>query len=328
MFWKFKKIYSLLFLFIIILAAFKASSFFSKKTASVNFSGVPKNITLDDNGLSFKIATKANKVTDLLKEKHLHLSDHDKIIPSKDTLLYPGINIKIRHAFPVKILVDNKTLKRYALGITVRKALEENKITLSHLDKTSPGLDALIENNLTIIITRINIENIVKEEKIAFKTTIETNPKLGWREKKIKQPGVKGIKKVNYRLTYRNGKKISQLALNSKIIQVPIPQIEIHGTYIKLGKSREGQGTWYVQPSRLKQLFSPLVDNFAASTSLPKGSYAKVTNSANGKSIIVQINDYGPQGKKRIIDLDKKAFAKIASIGAGVINVKVRPVLN
>jgi len=328
MFWKFKKIYSLLFLFIMILAAFKVSAFFSKKTASVNFSGMQKNITLDDNGLSFKITTPADKIIDLLKEEHIQLSGHDKIIPGKDTSLYPGINIRIRHAFPVKILVDNKTLKGYAFGITVKKALEENQITLSHLDKTSPGLDALIENNLTIIITRINVENIVKEEEIAFKTIVEINPKLGWREKKIKQPGVKGTKKVEYRITYRNGKKISQLALNSKITQASIPQIETHGAYIKLGKSQKGQGTWYVQPLYLKQLFSPLVDNFAASTSLPKGSYAKVTNSVNGKSIIVQINDYGPRGKKRIIDLDKKAFAKIASIGEGVIAVKVSPILN
>ena len=58
------------------------------------------------------------------------------------------------------------------------------------------------------------------------------------------------------------------------------------------------------------------------------GSYAKVTNTANGKSVIVQINDRGPFGPGRIIDLDKVAFAKIASIGAGVIGVKVEEVLN
>jgi|GEM_PF-4785477 len=89
MFWKFKKIYSLLFLSIMILAAFKVSAFFSKKTASVNFSGVQKNITLNDNGLSFKITTKADKIIDMLKEEHIQLSGRDKIIPGKDTSLYP-----------------------------------------------------------------------------------------------------------------------------------------------------------------------------------------------------------------------------------------------
>ena len=78
----------------------------------------------------------------------------------------------------------------------------------------------------------------------------------------------------------------------------------------------------------LKEKYVPLVNNFAASTTLAKGSYAKVINVANQKSVIVQINDYGPQGKGRIIDLDKKAFAQIASLGAGVIKVKVAPILN
>jgi rare lipoprotein A len=58
------------------------------------------------------------------------------------------------------------------------------------------------------------------------------------------------------------------------------------------------------------------------------GSYARVTNKANGKSVIVQINDRGPFGENRIIDLDKVAFAKIASLGAGVIDVKVEEVMN
>jgi rare lipoprotein A len=49
-----------------------------------------------------------------------------------------------------------------------------------------------------------------------------------------------------------------------------------------------------------------------------------VTNVANGKTVIVEINDYGPHGKDRIIDLDKVAFSKIASLGAGVISSKSR----
>jgi rare lipoprotein A (peptidoglycan hydrolase) len=42
----------------------------------------------------------------------------------------------------------------------------------------------------------------------------------------------------------------------------------------------------------------------------------------------VQVNDSGPYGKGRIIDLNKKAFQKIADIGTGVINVKVEEILN
>lgn len=57
------------------------------------------------------------------------------------------------------------------------------------------------------------------------------------------------------------------------------------------------------------------------------GTMIKVTNLANGKSVIVRLNDFGPNKKLhdqgRIIDLSKGAFEKIASLKQGVINVKV-----
>ena len=54
----------------------------------------------------------------------------------------------------------------------------------------------------------------------------------------------------------------------------------------------------------------------------------KVTNRANGKSVIVKINDRGPFGAGRIIDLDKVAFAKIADLGSGVVDVKMEEIVN
>jgi len=61
------------------------------------------------------------------------------------------------------------------------------------------------------------------------------------------------------------------------------------------------------------------------------GTLVKVTNLANGKSVIVRVNDRGPsrrlakQGRK--IDLAKGAFLRLASLKKGVIKVKVE-VLN
>ena len=66
----------------------------------------------------------------------------------------------------------------------------------------------------------------------------------------------------------------------------------------------------------------------AANPWLPLGSYVKVTNLDNGKSVIVRINDRGPFGNGRIIDLDKVAFAKIASLGQGTARVKMEEILN
>ena len=60
------------------------------------------------------------------------------------------------------------------------------------------------------------------------------------------------------------------------------------------------------------------------------GRYYKVTNLANGKTVIVRHNDYGP-GKKAtsrgvVIDLSKGAFGKIADRKLGVISVSVEEI--
>lgn len=51
----------------------------------------------------------------------------------------------------------------------------------------------------------------------------------------------------------------------------------------------------------------------AAHKKLPFGTKVKVTNEANGKSVIVEITDRGPFSKVREIDLSRRAFMDIAS---------------
>lgn len=66
----------------------------------------------------------------------------------------------------------------------------------------------------------------------------------------------------------------------------------------------------------------------AASPDFPKGTHVKVTSQLTGKSIVVRINDWGPERDKfpdRVIDLDKLAFKEFAPTGAGLIRVAVKP---
>lgn len=59
----------------------------------------------------------------------------------------------------------------------------------------------------------------------------------------------------------------------------------------------------------------------AAHKTLPLGTMVRVTNQKNGKSVIVRINDRGPYGHGRIIDLSEAAARKLDMIDAGVAPV-------
>lgn len=61
----------------------------------------------------------------------------------------------------------------------------------------------------------------------------------------------------------------------------------------------------------------------AAHISLPFGTIAKVTYLRNGKSVLVRINDRGPQSKTRILDLSRAAADALGMTRAGIGQVKL-----
>lgn len=61
----------------------------------------------------------------------------------------------------------------------------------------------------------------------------------------------------------------------------------------------------------------------AAHRTLPWGSRVRVVNLANGKSVVVQINDRGPAVKSRIIDVSRAAARALGMVEAGTATVQV-----
>jgi rare lipoprotein A len=61
----------------------------------------------------------------------------------------------------------------------------------------------------------------------------------------------------------------------------------------------------------------------AAHRTMPIPSYARVRNPANGREVIVRINDRGPFAEGRVIDLSYVAALKLGVLG-GVANVQVQ----
>ncbi|HNW56045.1 MAG TPA: RlpA-like double-psi beta-barrel domain-containing protein [bacterium] len=79
-----------------------------------------------------------------------------------------------------------------------------------------------------------------------------------------------------------------------------------------------GKASWYNHKAGL----------FAASTIFPIGQKVRVHHILSGKFVDVTINDYGPDPKThpdRVIDLQKEAFQSLATLGTGVITVRVEP---
>jgi rare lipoprotein A len=95
--------------------------------------------------------------------------------------------------------------------------------------------------------------------------------------------------------------------------KVPFHQ---HGVASWYGRKFQGQKTASGEPYDMFKMT-------AAHKTLPIPSYARVTNVANGKSVVVRINDRGPFHSDRVIDLSYAAAARIgiAAKGSGMVDV-------
>jgi rare lipoprotein A len=62
----------------------------------------------------------------------------------------------------------------------------------------------------------------------------------------------------------------------------------------------------------------------AAHNTLPFGTKLRVTNTRNGHSVKVVVNDRGPHAKGRIVDVSKRAARKLDLLDAGVAPMKIK----
>lgn len=61
----------------------------------------------------------------------------------------------------------------------------------------------------------------------------------------------------------------------------------------------------------------------AAHRSLPFGTMVRVTNTSNGDSVVVRINDRGPFSRGRVIDVSQAAAREIGMHRSGTARVKL-----
>ena len=93
------------------------------------------------------------------------------------------------------------------------------------------------------------------------------------------------------------------------------------------GYSREGKASWYGDAFHGRLTANGEIYDMnnltAAHPTLPLPSYARVTNMANGTSVVVRINDRGPYAEGRVIDLSKRVAQVLDTKHIGVGRVKV-----
>lgn len=277
-----------------------------------------KTIKLIVDGAERSAVVTALTVAEALKELRLDASLADTVSPARAAPVRQGMTLRYRPAVPVSVIVDGKTSRVVTNATTVQQVLEELGVEVGSRDKIRPSKTSRPVRGLQIRVLRVGIRQEVKEVETSFKTVTKRDGRYEYGTRREIQKGRTGLKRIRYAVKYVDGKRVSRKMLGAVTVRSMRDRVVAIGTGFpgcRCDKGTQtGKATWYRQADGLS----------AAHRTLPFGTVVRVENMTNGKWVNVVIRDRGPYGRDRIIDLSDEAFQRLASLGTGIVNVRIR----
>ena len=294
--------------------------------------------------------TTAKHVAEVLAQ--LNQSDPDNRVSESRSLdiSRAGLSFSMQTAKDVTVTIGGKTQKITAVG-TVADALKAAKVEVDSSDAVNPGLGTPLSDGMKITLTMVDQKSQKRRVAVPFSTKKVEDSSLPKGEIKVITKGVNGINEETWTVVFKDGKKVSEKKVSSKVVNAPVTQVVKVGTKTASSSSPstrsssashrstasqssdpvtsgttclastygEGDGT-AGGPTASGETFDPSAFT-AASKTLPLGSTIRVTNVSNGRTVTVRINDRGPYVGGRCLDLSTAAMNAIAP-GQGLVTVR------
>ncbi|CAM2952642.1 septal ring lytic transglycosylase RlpA family protein [Cutibacterium acnes] len=294
--------------------------------------------------------TTAKNVAEVLAQ--LNQSDPDNLVSVSRSLdiSRAGLSFSMQTAKDVTVTIGGKTQKITAVG-TVADALKAAKVEVDSSDAVNPGLGTPLSDGMKITLTMVDQKSQKRRVAVPFSTKKVEDSSLSKGEIKVITKGVNGINEETWTVVFKDGKKVSEKKVSSKVVNAPVTQVVKVGTKTASSSSPstrsssashrstasqssdpvtsgttclastygEGDGT-AGGPTASGETFDPSAFT-AASKTLPLGSTIRVTNVSNGRTVTVRINDRGPYVGGRCLDLSTAAMNAIAP-GQGLVTVR------
>lgn len=255
-----------------------------------------------------------------------NLSSHTQIPSNKAKLANLGSVIGVNNP-PNSIIPDNPVHRASLVAAKINQLMRENadasKITVSW---KKGEISAINNNKAEDKYTPIKQQLDRYSIKINGKELVEINQatQLADTTNNLAQDALQATNRL--RRLIGQASPISEIA-NLPKNQISLPNIpqQVAGR-IKL--NFQGLASWYGydwagRKTANGERFNPEAMT-AAHRSLPMGTKVIVTNTRNGKSVVVRINDRGPYIGGRIIDLSLGAARILGMMNSGVAPVRIQ----
>jgi len=224
----------------------------------------------------------------------------------------------------VRVVVSGKVHDVVTNAGSVGELLSAMGIDPDADDRVVPSPSAPLHVGDPIQVDLIDIRLLTTSVRVPFPVTTDYSTDVGIGATHVVSPGAPGSIERIVEQVVVNGEVVGMRVVSSTLVTSPVAEFRLAGPAAPDGgsitvpgvggRTQFGMATWYDPP------WSGLT---AAHPWLPKGTYVNVTDVATGRSVTVVIDDRGPFGTGRVIDLSPEAFEVLAPLGRGVLRVQL-----
>ena len=173
--------------------------------------------------------TTAKNVAEVLAQ--LNQSDPDNLVSVSRSLdiSRAGLSFSMQTAKDVTVTIGGKTQKITAVG-TVADALKAAKVEVDSSDAVNPGLGTPLSDGMKITLTMVDQKSQKRRVAVPFSTKKVEDSSLSKGEIKVITKGVNGINEETWTVVFKDGKKVSEKKVSSKVVNAPVTQVVKVGT--------------------------------------------------------------------------------------------------
>lgn len=194
---------------------------------------IPRTVNAVIDGEKTEIVTKEHTIEGFITSEGIKYCEEDFISIPLTGFVYDGMSFEFKHATDFKVTVDGRTIRFKSLAETVDEALEEKGINVRDRDIVTPERGALLEENMEIVVQRVETEKITAREKVPFDTVKKKDKSMAEGDTKVITEGKNGKDKVIYEVTYIDGEEASRKELSRENIKDAVDEVVAVGTQVE-----------------------------------------------------------------------------------------------
>lgn len=185
-------------------------------------------VTLDTNAV--ELYTSEDTLGDALKEAGFFDLDDAKTDVALDTPITDGMEAEIFTNKEITLVVGGKEKVVETFVTDVDALLIEEGVDYDTDDEIIPARHTALKDGDRVVVNIFEEKVDVEEKPIAFKTVTEETSELYIGESEVYQEGEEGVRRIERKLTLKNGKVIAKKVISNEIVKEAVNKVILEGT--------------------------------------------------------------------------------------------------